>query len=666
MTRNFYLLFILFTYLTHLNTLQAQEYIVGGDFDYAPYSFIDENGKPAGLDIDIMNAIAAETEITFNYQLSEWTDALNSIESGKIDVLLSIIYSEDREKLVDFTQPIHKGYYSLYIRKSLPFKEISDLNNYKLLVLKNDISIDEFLIPMGLYKNYNEVKSLPEAFIELEKGNADYIVAPYSVGMNEIINNKYENIEVKATTIISSNYCLAVKKGNTHLLDILNKGISEIQAKGDLKKIQTKWMVYEKDEFNYNKLAKYMAFFFIVIGILIILVFIWGSQLRKQIKKKTETLNQKNIELQKSEEKFRIITDSSSDIIWHLDSNFKLTYISVADERIRGFKKEEVIGKYLWSILKPEGIETLKKANEIRRSTKNIDVKSTPSIYELEQICKDGSWVWVEATTTPHYDHNGNILGYHGVTRDISERKKTEQLLKERKKQLKELVVTKDKMFSIIAHDLRSPFNTIVGFSDLLKNNLESYDVEKAKKYSEMINLSAKNTLVLLDNLLNWAESQSGQIKYSPTKLNLKTIVIGIIEILNPSAKFKSISLNYSESIDVSVFADENMLNTVLRNLISNGIKFTNPKGKIIISALQNKDFIEITVSDNGVGINEKIQRNLFVIDSTIITNGTANEKGSGLGLILCKDFINKHGGEIWVESEVGKGSDFKFTLPIQ
>jgi PAS domain S-box-containing protein len=231
-----------------------------------------------------------------------------------------------------------------------------------------------------------------------------------------------------------------------------------------------------------------------------------------QIKKKTESINLKNQELQKSEEKFRIITENSSDIIWHLDSNFLLTYISPADERIRGFKKEEVIGKSLFSILKPEGIEMLKEANKKRMINLSKGIRSAPVIYELEELCKDGSWVWVEATATAFYDRDGKISGYHGVSRDISERKKAELLLKERESQLRELNSTKDKLFSIIAHDLRSPFNAILGLSELLIENTKDFEVAESEKYLEIINSSAKNTLILLDNLLTWAKSQTGKI----------------------------------------------------------------------------------------------------------------------------------------------------------
>lgn len=239
------------------------------------------------------------------------------------------------------------------------------------------------------------------------------------------------------------------------------------------------------------------------------------------------------------------------------------------------------------------------------------------------------------------------------------------QRAEENAAQLQELNATKDKLFSIIAHDLRSPFNNILGFSELLLENKNDNKVAKSEKYLGIINSSANNTLILLDNLLNWAQSQTGKISFNPKKIIFSNIILEIIKLKKSIAKAKNISLNYSSSDEIEVYADENVLKTILRNLISNAIKFTNSNGKIDVTALQNDNFIEIAVSDNGVGMNDETRKKLFDISTNITTKGTANEKGSGLGLILCKEFIEKHGGKIWIESEEGRGSIFKFTLPL-
>lgn len=404
---------------------------------------------------------------------------------------------------------------------------------------------------------------------------------------------------------------------------------------------------------------------FVAIAIvLIILGFIWVWYLRLQIKKKTESIHIKTRELEEREAKFRIITENSSDVIYSLDSNFCLTYISPSDEQLRGFNKEEIIGNSLFTVLKPEGIEMIMTANKQRLIDYSNGILPKPLIYEVEELCKDGSWVWVEATASAHLDKDGKISGYTGVSRDITKRKATEQLLKEKERQLVELIATKDKLFSIIAHDLRNPFNAILGFSELLIENTSDIEAAESKKYLGVINSLAKNTLILLNNLLNWAKIQTGTIIYQPEHSNLFAIVSDVLIIKESIAVIKNITINYSKTEGIEVYADVNMLKTILRNLISNAIKYTHIAGEITISAMQNQHNIEITVADNGVGMNEETRNKLFGIDLGITTSGTNNEKGSGLGLLLCKDFVEKHGGEIWVKSEVGKGSAFTFTLP--
>jgi len=224
---------------------------------------------------------------------------------------------------------------------------------------------------------------------------------------------------------------------------------------------------------------------------------------------------------------------------------------------------------------------------------------------------------------------------------------------------------TKDKLFSIIAHDLRGPFHVILGYVRLLSDEIRTSDMEAIEKDISIINSSVRNTLVLLDNLLNWAKSQTGQISFNPENLKLRLVIDETIHVLNSSAAIKNIALNYFLPEEIDVYADLNLLKIVLRNLVSNALKFTNLNGKVDVYALRKNDFIEITVSDNGVGIDNVNQNKLFKLETSETTLGTAKEGGSGLGLILCKEIVEKHGGKIWVKSEQGKGSDFKFSLPI-
>jgi signal transduction histidine kinase len=247
---------------------------------------------------------------------------------------------------------------------------------------------------------------------------------------------------------------------------------------------------------------------------------------------------------------------------------------------------------------------------------------------------------------------------------DITERKRAQDKLKEKEAILKKQNVDKDLFISILAHDLKSPFNSILGFLDLLSKNIRDYDIDKIESQVNILNESAQRVHNLLDSILIWAISQSGKIPSEPEKLNIGTISFEIIEMLKQFANTKRITINNSIPENVIVFADANMLKTVLRNLISNAIKFTNKGGSVDIALEKTDANVIITVSDTGVGLEPDVIDRLFCVSDMQTTKGTENESGSGLGLLYCKNFIEKIGGTIWVESEKGKGSNFKFTLP--
>ena len=227
---------------------------------------------------------------------------------------------------------------------------------------------------------------------------------------------------------------------------------------------------------------------------------------------------------------------------------------------------------------------------------------------------------------------------------------------------------TKDKFFSIIAHDLKSPFSTLIGFSNLLLEKHRKYDDEKKEKMIKYINNIAISAFKLLENLLTWARIQSGRISYSPEKMLLGILLVEILYEFQAQADKKEIQVLNKISDTEIIFADKNMIATVFRNLISNAIKFTRKNGTIEIGSekQQNGNFFEISINDSGVGIPKNKIYDIFRIDKNTSTLGTDNETGTGIGLSLCKEFVEKHGGKIWVDSEEGKGSKFKFTVPLK
>jgi len=251
-----------------------------------------------------------------------------------------------------------------------------------------------------------------------------------------------------------------------------------------------------------------------------------------------------------------------------------------------------------------------------------------------------------------------------GFTIDITEQKLAEQALKEREASLRELNATKDKFFSIIAHDLKSPFNGIIGFSNVLVQQIQEKDYAAIEEYAGIIENSSQQAMDLLMNLLEWSQSQTGKMVFNPENINIVDLINKSTELLNVSAQQKFIVIYKEVPESYFISADKAMVSTILRNLISNAIKFTNVGGEIVISTVQMPNELMVSVSDNGVGIDKESISKLFRIDKSQSTLGTENEKGTGLGLLLCKEFVERHGGKIWVESEPGRGSKFFFSIP--
>lgn len=295
---------------------------------------------------------------------------------------------------------------------------------------------------------------------------------------------------------------------------------------------------------------------------------------------------------------------------------------------------------------------------------KNIEANllTIPFKWEGRFIVRD-ELIWVHFESIPKVLENRDIL-WTGTLNDISERKRAEQELNLKNQELQKVNAEKDKFFSIIAHDLRSPFNSIVGFSNILQERVEKEDIKNIKTYAQIINNSSLRAMNLLMNLMEWSQSQTGRMNFNPEYFNPVDMMEEIIQLSNDFALQKSITITNDLPSVIIVYADKAMISTIVRNLVSNALKFTNPGGNIRLLSEITPNKVKISVSDTGVGIQKTFIKKIFHIDSNCSTPDTQGEKGTGLGLILCKEFVEKHGGEIGIESEPGKGSTFYFTIP--
>jgi signal transduction histidine kinase len=329
--------------------------------------------------------------------------------------------------------------------------------------------------------------------------------------------------------------------------------------------------------------------------------------------------------------------------------NYYYRAVNKAFEDLVNKPKEEIINKKvkdLFGVVEDHWIETWEKVLKTGNSESFEDYSA-----ELDKHYEVYAW-------------KVNDREVASIFNEITQRKQNELELKKAHDKLIEFSISKEKLYQVITHDLRSPFNSILGFSELLIDNSNNYDKEKVLEYSKALNTTAKNTLNLLNNLLDWEKSQNDYIHFNPKNLKLSSVIKAVLKNLKSNAILKNISLNFNPLVDFEVYADLNMLNTVLRNFISNAIKFTNSNGAINIYIALINDSCEVIISDNGIGMNEEMLAN-FNNNNNSLAFEDASYNDTGLGLLICKEFVARNNGKFVAESKLGKGSDFKFTLSL-
>lgn len=367
-----------------------------------------------------------------------------------------------------------------------------------------------------------------------------------------------------------------------------------------------------------------------------------------------------------SEERYRTITENLDDSLWTAEragSNIRYTFFTSSIEKITGYSQSEFLQdtRYFFKITFPDDFKMVKE--KLRKFINNYYKNSEELVFRI--IHKQGHLVWIKNKITVTRNKSGAILKMFGLISDVSIQKKAEEEVQKSSDNLKKLNDTKDRFISIVSHDLRTPFSSILGFTDILLNDDEISE-EESKQYIGYIQESAQSMLALVNSLLDWTRLQTGRIRFEPAKIDLFESVKKALDTLSGFAIKKGITLENLVTDEVNVFADKSLLAQVFGNLLSNALKFTKGGGTISISYAQSDipRFIEVWVNDTGTGISKENLVKVFDVDAKFTSEGTAGEKGTGLGLSLVQEIVVKHGGKIWVESKVGKGTSFKFTLP--
>ncbi|WP_194778288.1 PAS domain-containing sensor histidine kinase [Pararhodonellum marinum] len=356
------------------------------------------------------------------------------------------------------------------------------------------------------------------------------------------------------------------------------------------------------------------------------------------------------------------IIDSLQDYsIFTLDTAFNINSWSSGSTKIFGYETDEVIGQPFDIIFTEEDLNIGIHKKEIETALK--EGRATDNRWH---IGKDKSLFFAYGVVFPLIGAEGEMLGFVKILRDLTERKKSEETIKKYIKELEELNTHKDSVLAILSHDLRSPLSTILGTTDYLKEYHRSMAHDEIQEMLDIIHNASKDELNMLDYLLEWARIKYASGVFSPTKLKLTPYITKVIESFKGTASKNTINFHQEVEEETTVFADDKMLISIFQNIVSNAIKHSKKGGTITVSAKRKDDKIVVEVKDTGAGMTKEILKNLFTPKMKTLSEARKKNKGAGIGLLLVKGFLEKNGGEIWVESIKGEGSSFYFTLPTE
>lgn len=611
-------------------------------------------------------------------------------------------------KSKNFTQQLP----SIYINRALAFKGLGKIDSALLMNKKaleyKDIIASNLLatIHINIGSTYLDMNELDKAEKYIRKGLSFYksinssreISASFSnLAKFYIQKDNYERGETyldsalhfaqKAESLFyqrkvqklradvyetQGKYDKALEAFNSYsaLTDSLKKeehltSISEMEEKMQIeRKLQTREVLKKQNALQKLKISeanrkKQIIYIAVVLLIFIILFFIYKFFMDQKKNKKLEQKNQRLSEalekLNTSRRRNEGLLRAIPDLLFLFDRNGHYLDVKTHNNKKLAATKTELLSSTISDILPRsqsrmymEAIEKVLANNSLEVFKYNLTIEEVEYTFEARLVAMNTSKVLC-------------------IVRDITEESANLEKLEKSKQELKEANIAKDKFFSIIAHDLKNPFNALIGFSSLLNSDYNEFTDEEKREYIKQIYQASDSLFSLLENLLEWTKAQTGKVEFNPQTVNFREIIDNNVDILLPEAQQKNIAIDVEENqaINSTVYGDKNMLTTIIRNLTANAIKFTHPGGQILIKAITNKNMLQCSIIDNGMGMSDEERKILFRIDSKVKKAGTHNEQGTGLGLLLCKEFTEIQNGQIWVDSKKGEGSAFHFTIPI-
>jgi PAS domain S-box-containing protein len=380
------------------------------------------------------------------------------------------------------------------------------------------------------------------------------------------------------------------------------------------------------------------------------------------------TLKRHNTEktLADSEARLRQITNHIADVVYVSDLNLKVRYVSPSIERLTGNTPDQHLRRTLSERYTQPSLIKLKNAivKELEEEKNPEADKNRTTILDVQMFNNIGEPIDVSIHLSLFRNKNYEPIGIQGIIRDITRRKTAERELIKSQMELKRLVADKDRFMTVISHDLRMPFQSLIGFSELMLNSFDIFSESEKKEMLKQIFQTSMQTYFMFDNLLLWAKEQSGRLVINTKEIDIESLVRSVADEASFTASLKNITITINTASNKTICADENILRTTFRNLISNAVKFSHPGSQIVINSEWRKDKLIVSVADSGIGIEENDLEKIWNAHESSSRGGTSGERGSGTGLSLCRQLIERHQGRIWVESQPGEGSTFYVEIP--
>lgn len=664
-----------------VNSGQRMKIVMGGDFNFPPYEFIDEYGQPAGYNVELTKAIARHLEITVDIQLNPWNEIRSGLDSGKIDMVQCMFYSDERTKTYDLSQAYTYVSYTVVSKKDFPeISGIEELKGKSIIVMNGDIMHDEAK-KYDLENQLTLVDSQEEAILLLAEGNHDCALVSQIPALYWINKHKIRNLKVHERPLLYTEACYAVTHNgaSSYILSQFSEALTSIKATGEYRQIYSEWLgVYEKPEVGLIDFLRY--FIYIIIPILILLAgtLLWSNTLQRKVAERTAELEkeiairkQTEQELIESEDQIRLLLNSAAEAIYGVDMEGNCTFINKsALQMLRYQNPEQLIGRNMHQMIHHSHVDGSHFPEEECRIFNAFLNQENAHITEEVLWRSDGTSFPVEYWSYVQRKH-GEIVGAVVTFIDITERKiaqeREKQFIAELEQQVNkrtaELLESKKELeeFSYtVSHDLRSPIRAMAGFSTIILNDYHDLLNPEVVRLMQIINNNARYMGDIIDDLLAFIQFNKQELV--PVNIDMYALAEEVWAGINNIENKKDIRFTIKPMPGIR--GDYLMVSKIWQCLFDNAVKFSSKMAVQIIEVgtITENEKIVYFVKDNGVGFDMAYSGKLFKVFEHL--HNPKEYEGTAASLAIIHRIITRHGGKIWATSEINKGATFYFTIP--